>query len=129
MIGSNRISALKHGVILHARLPRFKVIVVSPAVSRLNARLKSMANPGKVSEAMPLIKLNRINKGGEILINSERIVFIETEAKTTTVHLSDGLLFSVEEAPGAVANKLEEIETARIKNAILGSGLGAKSPA
>ena len=77
---------------------------------------------------MPLIKLNRINKGGEILINSQHVVFIETESKTTTVHLTDGLLFSVEEPIGTIAATIEEIETARIKNAILGSGLGAKLP-
>ena len=79
-------------------------------------------------EAILLVKLNRINKGGEILLNSEHVVFIETEAKTTTVHLTHNLLFSVGETPEAIADKVEEIETARIKNAILGSGLGAKSP-
>ena len=75
---------------------------------------------------MPLIKLNRINKGGEILLNSEHIVFIETESKSTTVHLTDGLLFSVEGLPGAIAEKIEELEVARIKNAIMESGLSAK---
>jgi hypothetical protein len=79
-------------------------------------------------DTMPLVKLNRINKGGEILLNSEHVVFIETEAKTTTVHLTDRLLFSVEEAPGVIADKIEAIETARIQNAILGSGLGGKPP-
>ena len=74
---------------------------------------------------MPLIKLNRINKGGEILLNSEHIVYIETESITTTVHLREGLLFSVEEAPEAVAEAVEAIETARIKNAIVESGLSA----
>ena len=77
---------------------------------------------------MPLIKLNRINKGGGILLNSEHVVFIETEAKTTTVHLTHNLLFSVEETPEAIAAKIEEIETSRIKNAILESGLGEKRP-
>ncbi len=48
---------------------------------------------------MPLIKLRRINKGGEIVLNSEHIVFIEIEGRSTTVHLSGGLLFSVEESP------------------------------
>jgi uncharacterized protein YlzI (FlbEa/FlbD family) len=75
---------------------------------------------------MPLIKLNRINKGGEILLNSEQIVYIETEARTTTVHLSGGSLFSVEELPVAIAEKIEQIESDRIKNAILGSGLGVE---
>lgn len=76
---------------------------------------------------MPLIKLNRINKGGEILLNSGQIVFIETEARSTTVHLagSDGL-FSVEESPAAIAQLIEQMEADRIKNGILGSGLGVK---
>ena len=73
---------------------------------------------------MPLIKLNRINKGGEILLNSEYIVFIETEARTTTVHLTDRLLFSVEETPAAIAERVEQLEVARIKNAIVESGAG-----
>lgn len=67
---------------------------------------------------MPLIKLNRINKGGDIVVNSEHIVFIETEARSTTVHMTHNLLFSVEETPLAIAERLELIETARIKNAI-----------
>lgn len=75
---------------------------------------------------MPLIKLNRINKGGEILINSEHIVYIETESRTTTVHLTDGLLFSVEETPDAVAEKIEQLAAARIANGILESGVAAK---
>ena len=74
---------------------------------------------------MPLIKLNRINKGGEILLNTEHIVFIETEARTTTVHLTDRLLFSVEETPAAIAERVEQLEVARIKNAIVESGAGA----
>ena len=75
---------------------------------------------------MPLIRLNRINKGGEILVNSEHIVFIETESRTTTVHLTDGLLFSVEESPDAVSAKIEEVSVARIANGILESGAAAK---
>ena len=78
---------------------------------------------------MPLIKLNRINKGGEILLNSEHIVFIETESRSTTVHLTANLLFSVEETPAAIAERLEQIETARVKNAIVESGLVAARPA
>lgn len=72
---------------------------------------------------MALIRLNRINKGGEILINSEHIVFIETESRTTTVHLAGGMLFSVEESPVAVADKIEQMETDRVKNGIQQSGL------
>ena len=77
---------------------------------------------------MPLIKLNRINKGGEILLNSEHIVFIETESRSTTVHLTANLLFSVEETPTAIAERVEQIETARVKNAIVESGLVAARP-
>jgi uncharacterized protein YlzI (FlbEa/FlbD family) len=73
---------------------------------------------------MPLIKLNRINKGGEILLNSEHIVFIETESRSTTVHLTGNLLFSVEETPVAIAERIEQLETARITNGIAASGLG-----
>ena len=71
---------------------------------------------------MPLIKLNRINKGGEILVNSEQIIFIEVEFRTTTIHLPN-LLFSVEESPQQIAQQIEETETARIRNAISTSGL------
>ena len=72
---------------------------------------------------MPLIKLNRINKGGEILIHSEHILFIEVESRTTTIHMTDGLLFSVEEPLDGIAEKVEAMETARIRNAIQQSGL------
>ncbi len=76
---------------------------------------------------MPLIKLNRINKGGEILLNSENIVFIEIESRTTTVHMRKGLLFSVEETPAAIAEAVEKLETARISNALAESGLSKKA--
>lgn len=78
---------------------------------------------------MPLIKLNRINKGGEILLNSEHIVFIEIDSRTTTVHMRKGQLFAVEETPAAIAEAIERLEVARIKNAIVESGLGGKAPA
>ncbi|MEI8041560.1 MAG: hypothetical protein WCL11_09140 [Verrucomicrobiota bacterium] len=67
---------------------------------------------------MPLLKLNRINKGGEILINSEQIMYIEIESKATTVHLSDRQIFSVEDSPEAIAEKIESAHTARIANAL-----------
>ena len=67
---------------------------------------------------MPLLRLNRINKGGEILINSEQILFIEIESKATTVHLTDRQLFSVEESPAVIAERIEAAHTARIANAI-----------
>ncbi len=62
---------------------------------------------------MPLIKLSRINKGGDIVINSEHIVFIEVEAKSTTIHMTHNLLFSVEERMEAITEKIEGIEAAR----------------
>ena len=77
---------------------------------------------------MALIKLNRINKGGEILLNSEHIVFIETESRTTTVHLGDRLLFSVEEPPTVIADQIEQMEVARIRNAIVGSRVDGQPP-
>jgi len=78
---------------------------------------------------MPLIKLSRINKGGEIVINSDHILLVEVESKTTTVHMAGNLLFSVEEPLDALAIKIEAIETARIKNAIQQSGLTARQTA
>jgi len=75
---------------------------------------------------MPLIKLSRINKGGEIVVNSDHILFIEIESKVTTVHMAGNLLFSVEEPLDSIAIKIEMIETNRIKNAIQQSGLIGK---
>ena len=71
---------------------------------------------------MPFIKLNRINKGGDIVINSEHIMFIEIEGRSTTVHLTQNLLFSVEESPVAVAELVERTESARLKNALVEPG-------
>jgi hypothetical protein len=81
---------------------------------------------GKVAAIMPLIKLHRINKGGEIVISSEHILFVEIESKATTVHMTGNLLFSVEEPMDTIAEKIEAIETNRIKHAIQQSGLTAK---
>jgi hypothetical protein len=75
---------------------------------------------------MPLIKLNRINKGGEIHLNSEQILFIEVEGRSTTVHMAGGLLFSVEETPAAVAELLEQKSITRIANGIMESGVAAR---
>jgi len=75
---------------------------------------------------MPLIKLSRINKGGEIVINSDHILLIEIESRATTVHMTNNLLFSVEEPLDSIAIKIEAIETARIKNAIQQSGVTGK---
>jgi len=74
-------------------------------------------------QSMPLIKLHRINKGGEIVISSEHLLFIEVESKATTVHMTGNLLFSVEEPVDSIAERIEEIETNRIKRAIQQSGL------
>jgi uncharacterized protein YlzI (FlbEa/FlbD family) len=78
---------------------------------------------------MPLIKLNRIAKGGEIVLNSEHIVFIETEARSTTVHLTQGLLFSVEESPEAIMERAEQVEFARTTNARTASGVASQPAA
>ncbi|MEI7937983.1 MAG: hypothetical protein WCK27_14940 [Verrucomicrobiota bacterium] len=72
---------------------------------------------------MPLIKLSRINKGGEIVINSDHILLLEVESKVTTIHMTGNLLFSVEDTLDSIPIKIEAIETARIKNAIQQSGL------
>jgi uncharacterized protein YlzI (FlbEa/FlbD family) len=74
---------------------------------------------------MPLIKLNGINKGGEILINSEQILYVEVESRTTTIHMTEGLLFSVEESLDGIAEKVEALETARIRNGVQQCGLSA----
>jgi hypothetical protein len=76
---------------------------------------------------MPLIKLNRINKGGEIVINSAHVHFVEVESRTTTVHMTDGLLFSVEEPPKWIADQIESMEVARIRDALQQSGLAART--
>jgi hypothetical protein len=81
---------------------------------------------GRVLSVMPLIKLSRINKGGEIVVNSDHILFIEIESRATTVHMAGNLLFSVEEPLDSIAIKIEAIETARIKHAIQQSGLTDK---
>lgn len=72
---------------------------------------------------MPLVKLNRINKGGEIVLNSTHIVFIEIEGRSTTVHLTAGLLFSVEETPDAILQLIEQTAAARTQG---GGGRGAE---
>ena len=72
---------------------------------------------------MPFINLNRINKGGEILLNSDHIIYVEIEGRSTTVHLHN-LLFSVEETPTNITERIEQMETARIKNALVESGVG-----
>ncbi len=81
---------------------------------------------GTLGGVMPLLKLNRIIKGGEILINSEQILYIEIESKATTLHMTDRSLFSVEESPASIAEQIEAAHTARIANALQQSGLTAK---
>jgi len=77
---------------------------------------------------MPLVKLTRINKGGELVINSEHILLIEMESRSTTIHMTHNLLFSVDESPAAISEKVELMHTARITNAIQQSGLASKPP-
>ena len=77
---------------------------------------------------MALIKLNRINKGGEIVINTERIDYIEVESRSTTVHMSGNLLFSVEEPMSAIVEKIEATEAVRIAKGIRASGLVGLPP-
>ena len=72
---------------------------------------------------MPLIKLNRINKGGEIFINSDHIVYMEVESRSTTIHMVQNLLFSVEEPLEVVATQIEGKATERISKGIQQSGL------
>lgn len=75
---------------------------------------------------MALLKLNRINKGGDIVLNSSHIMSIEIETRSTTVRLTDGQIFSVEESPGAILQMVEIIHAERIKNGIIAAGLGVK---
>ena len=72
---------------------------------------------------MPLLKLTRINKGGDVYLNSEHIRFIEIEGRSTTVNMGPGNVYSVEETPEVISNKLEEMETLRIRNALLSSDI------
>jgi hypothetical protein len=73
---------------------------------------------------MPLIKLNRINKGGEIFVNSDHILFMEIEFRSTTVHMIHNLLFSVEEPLEGIVAMIERIESERIAIGIKKGGLG-----
>jgi hypothetical protein len=75
---------------------------------------------------MPIIKLNRINKGGTVFVNSDQIIYMEVEAKTTTVHMRNNL-FSVEETLEAIAKQIEDMEADRIKRGIQESGLAPKA--
>jgi uncharacterized protein YlzI (FlbEa/FlbD family) len=84
--------------------------------------LRKQAGSNK-NELMPLLKLNRINKGGEIYLNSEQIRFIEMEDGSTTINMGPGNVYAVQEMPEAISAKLEEMETARIRNAIQTSDL------
>jgi len=72
---------------------------------------------------MPLLKLNRINKGGEIYLNSDLIRFIEMEAGSTTVNLGVGNVYAVQETPEEISARIEEMESSRIRTAIQTSGL------
>jgi hypothetical protein len=76
---------------------------------------------------MPLVKLNRINKGGEIVVNSDYILFIEIESRTTTLHMADRLLFSVVEPMDEIIRQIEAKTADSIKTGIQLSGL-VKNP-
>ena len=75
---------------------------------------------------MPLIKLNRINKGGSIYVNSDDIRFMEIEFRTTTVHMSSNLLFSVEETLDQINELIEASIAKRIARGINESSLVKK---
>jgi uncharacterized protein YlzI (FlbEa/FlbD family) len=57
---------------------------------------------------MAMIKLNRINKGGEIILNSDHILFIEIDSRVTTVHMTNNLLFSVVETLDGVYDLINQ---------------------
>lgn len=67
---------------------------------------------------MPLLKLNRINKGGSIIINTDYIQFIEVESRVTTVHMADRLLFSVEETMEWIVEFAEKAARDRLRDAM-----------
>ena len=67
---------------------------------------------------MPLLKLNRINRGGEIYVNSEHIRFVEIETGSTTINCGPNTVFAVQESPEKISAMLEGMETLRIKNAL-----------
>ena len=77
------------------------------------------------SPVMPLIKLHRIHKGGEIVINSDHILYAEVESKSTTVHMFGNLLFSVEEPLDAIAASVNSVEVDRIRTAMQQGGLAS----
>ena len=60
---------------------------------------------------MALLKLHRINRAGEIIINTDQILFVEIESRTTTVNMVGGLLFSVEESPDWIVDQLAKTAT------------------
>ena len=75
---------------------------------------------------MPLLKLNRINKGGEIFLNSDLIRFIEIESGSSTINMGPGNVYAVQETPEAISAQVEEMHSRRIRDAILSSGLVEK---
>jgi uncharacterized protein YlzI (FlbEa/FlbD family) len=83
--------------------------------------------PGGREMFMPLIKLNRINKGGEIVVNSDYILFIEIESRTTTLHMAHGLLFSVVEPIDEITRLIDAKASEPIATGIQQSGLTSKN--
>jgi hypothetical protein len=94
----------------------------------LETGLQIYPRRAECASTMPLLKLTRINKGGELVINSEHILLIEVESRSTTLHMTHNLLFSVDESPSEISEKVERMETARITNALQQSGLATKQP-
>ena len=72
---------------------------------------------------MPLLKLNRINKGGEIFINSDQIRFIEIESGSSTINMGPGNVYAVQESPEHISQIVEEMHTKRVRDAIITSGI------
>lgn len=72
---------------------------------------------------MPIIRLNRINKGGEIFVNSDHILYMEVESRTTTLHMLHNLLFSVEEPLEGITAQIEAKTAGFISKGIQQSGL------
>jgi uncharacterized protein YlzI (FlbEa/FlbD family) len=73
-----------------------------------------------------MIKLNRINKGGEIYLNSDLIRFMEIETGSSTINMGPGNVYAVQETPEAIAGKIEELHSRRIRDGIISSGLVEK---
>ena len=72
---------------------------------------------------MPFLKLSRINRGGEIFINTDLIRFIEIDTGSTTINMGPGNVYAVMETPAQIARMVEESAIARFREAIQTSGI------